>query len=57
MPWLDIQVSEMFQYAVHQLSTIPAAFDAMARYTGQWMFQYTIDQMLAIPAASDALAR
>ena len=29
-------VSEIFQYAIHQMSAIPAASDALARYTGQW---------------------
>ena len=24
----------MFQYAIHQMSATPAAFDALARYTG-----------------------
>ena len=35
------ETSEMFQYAIHQMSAIPAASDGLARYTGllctQWV--------------------
>ena len=29
------ETSAMFQYAIHQMSAVPAASDALARYTGE----------------------
>ena len=29
------QTSEVYQYAIHQMAAIPAASDALARYTGE----------------------
>ena len=30
------QASEIYQYAIYQMSAIPAASDSLARYTGKW---------------------